>query len=73
MPKHILTKLVLKENLVISLFVNIAVNFIVSFSVLANDSRIEKQKVMSALMEMEDAVQKLSHLSIELSTGSTDL
>lgn len=41
--------------------------------VLANESRIEKDKVLSALSDMEDAVQKLSHLSIELSTGSTDL
>ena len=44
-----------------------------SFLVLANDSRIEKEKVISALSEMEEAVQKLSHLSIEISTGSTDL
>ncbi|XP_054715512.1 uncharacterized protein LOC129224989 [Uloborus diversus] len=42
-------------------------------SVLSNDSVAEKSKVVSALSEMEEAVQKLSHLSIELSTGSTDL
>lgn len=46
---------------------------IVFLLVLANDSRIEKERVISALSEMEEAVQKLSHLSFEMSTGSTDL
>ncbi|PRD29790.1 UNVERIFIED_CONTAM: Utrophin [Trichonephila clavipes] len=39
---------------------------------LADDS-VEKEKVKNALSEMESAVKKLSHLSLTLSTGSTDL
>ncbi|GFU40850.1 utrophin [Nephila pilipes] len=39
---------------------------------LANDS-LEKEKVKNALSDMENAVRKLSHLSLTLSTGSTDL
>ncbi|CAL1285650.1 unnamed protein product [Larinioides sclopetarius] len=39
---------------------------------LSNDS-LEKEKVRNALSDMETAVKKLSHLSLTLSTGSTDL
>ncbi|XP_055950292.1 dystrotelin-like isoform X1 [Argiope bruennichi] len=39
---------------------------------LSNGS-LEKEKVRNALSDMETAVKKLSHLSLTISTGSTDL
>ncbi|GIX76843.1 dystrophin-related protein 2 [Caerostris extrusa] len=47
-------------------------NLLPQVSVLSNDS-LEKEKVKNALSDMETAVKKLSHLSLTLSTGSTDL
>ncbi|GIX83909.1 dystrophin-related protein 2 [Caerostris darwini] len=47
-------------------------NLLPQVSVLSNDS-LEKEKVKNALSDMETAVKKLSHFSLTLSTGSTDL
>lgn len=42
-------------------------------SIFKNDSLAEKEKLFSTLSDLETAVKKLSHLSLEGSTGSTDL